>query len=90
MPGERGDRPFWDRKPPRSSSTCTGSASLGRRGGESSRREAMTYRGINFCDHCGRPLEPMQWLCGLCRACEEAAKDAKRLVETVKPTRTVL
>lgn len=50
----------------------------------------MTYRGINFCDRCGRLLESGQWLCGLCHKCEEAAKDARRPVETVKPRRGLL
>ncbi len=51
----------------------------------------MTYRGINFCDRCGKRLEDGQWLCGLCKRCEAAAKDAKRPeVETVKSTKGIL
>ncbi len=51
----------------------------------------MTYRGINFCDRCGKRLESGQWLSGLCKACEKAEKPTKgRPVETVTPTRGVL
>ena len=33
--------------------------------------EAMTYTGIDKCDHCGQPLEQGQWLVGLCALCEQ-------------------
>ena len=48
------------------------------------------YRGIDHCDACGQLLEQMQWLVGLCRACEEAAKQKKKRVEVVKPKRGLL
>ena len=54
----------------------------------------MTYKGIDFCDHCGQRLEERQWLVGLCRACEWAkeqakqkAKRPKRPVEILQPTK---
>ncbi len=46
----------------------------------------MTYRGIDKCDGCGQPLKKGQWLSGLCKACEGAAKAPKgRPLETLKP-----
>ncbi len=50
----------------------------------------MTYRRINFCDRCGKRLERGQWLCGLCRVCEAAAKAPKKPTETVIPKRGLL
>ncbi len=52
--------------------------------------EAMTYTGIDKCDHCGQPLEDGQWLSGFCRACEMAQKAPKRPVAIVEPGRGVL
>lgn len=52
------------------------------------RRTEVAYHGIDRCDACGRPLEQGQWLMGLCRGCEEAAKGSKGFpVETLKPTK---
>lgn len=34
----------------------------------------MTYRGIDRCDRCGKPLEHGQWLSGLCKRCEKAGE----------------
>ena len=48
--------------------------------------ETMAY-DFKKCDECGGPLTEHQYLCGLCRACEEAAKIARRPAETVKPSR---
>ena len=50
----------------------------------------MTYKGINFCDECGQRLEDGQWLSGLCRLCEEAQKNRKRPVESVKVRKGLL
>ncbi len=50
----------------------------------------MKYSGIDRCDHCGQPLEERRSLSGICAKCEAVAKDAKRPVETVKPTRGIL
>ncbi len=50
----------------------------------------VKYSGIDRCDVCGRPLEEGRSLSGICAKCEAAAKDAKRPVETVKPTRGIL
>ncbi len=50
------------------------------------RRERSAYHGIDRCDNCGQPLEKRQSLCGLCKACEAAAKAPKgRPLETLKP-----
>ncbi len=41
------------------------------------------YKGINFCDRCGEPLERLQWLSGLCKRCEKKANE--REARIVKP-----
>ncbi len=46
------------------------------------------YKGINFCDHCGEPLERGQWLSGFCKRCEKAKRE--REVETLKPKKGLL
>ena len=35
-------------------------------------------------------MEPMQWLVGLCRKCEETAKAPKKPTETVIPKKGLL
>ncbi len=50
----------------------------------------MTYRGIDKCDGCGQPLKKGQWLSGLCKACEAAAKAPKEPTEAVIPKRGLL
>ncbi len=50
-------------------------------------RVGVTYHGIDCCDNCGQLLEQGQWLCGLCRACEQAQKMPKRSVEILEPTK---
>ncbi len=39
--------------------------------------EGVTYSGIDRCDSCGRLLEDGQWLCGLCKRCEQERQDAQ-------------
>ena len=60
----------------------------GGRSGHGTHREGekvpVRYKGITFCDQCGKALEDGQWLVGLCRGCEEA-KAPKRPVETLTP-----
>jgi NMD protein affecting ribosome stability and mRNA decay len=34
----------------------------------------LTYRGLNFCDGCGTPLEPDKRLSGLCPRCQPSRK----------------
>ena len=48
----------------------------------------MTYRGIDRCDACGRLLEQGQWLSGLCKRCEKAARE--REVEILKSKKGLL
>ena len=46
------------------------------------------YKGINYCDRCGKLLEHGQWLCGLCKACEKKANE--REARIVKPRKGLL
>ncbi len=50
----------------------------------------MTYRGINFCDCCGKRLEEGRWLSGICAKCEEAEKSPKKPAETVTTKKGLL
>ena len=54
----------------------------------SSSEDMMAYKGITFCDNCGKPLERGQWLSGLCRRCEEV-KAPKRPVSSLKPEKAL-
>jgi len=49
------------------------------------------YKGIEFCDRCGEPLDERQWLAGLCRRCEKAVTDRRdRPIETLTPRKGLL
>ncbi len=48
----------------------------------------VKYRGINFCDNCGKPLEQGRWLAGLCKACEQERKDVNTTLRRLpKPSK---